>query len=81
MTDFAPSTEPDWTRLCKGSDLKELRGEPYVLRETEDPDSPWRSMATRHEGMFRDPETRTPFYYMSIEFYGGDAVRDGDGGV
>jgi hypothetical protein len=49
MTDFAPSTEPDLTRLCKGSDLKELRGEPYVLRETEDPDSPWRSMATRHE--------------------------------
>jgi hypothetical protein len=81
MTDFAPSTEPDWTRLCKGSDLKELRGEPYVLREAEDPDSPWRSMATRHEGMFRDPETRTPFYYMTIEFYGGDAVRDGDGGV
>jgi hypothetical protein len=35
MTDFAPPTEPDWTRLCKGSDLKELRGEPYVLRETE----------------------------------------------
>jgi hypothetical protein len=74
MTDFAPSTEPDWTRLCKGSDLKELRGEPYVLRETEDPDSPWRSMATRHEGMFRDPETRTPFYYMTIEFYGGAAT-------
>jgi hypothetical protein len=50
MTDFAPPTEPDWTRLCKGSDLKELRGEPYVLRETEDPDSPRRSVATRHEG-------------------------------
>jgi hypothetical protein len=81
MTDFAPPTEPDWTRLCKGSDLKELRGKPYVLRETEDPDSPWRSVATRHEGMFRDPGTRTPFYYMTIEFYDGDAVRDGDGGI
>jgi hypothetical protein len=44
---------------------------PYVLREMADPDSPWRSVATRHEGMFRDPETRTPFYYMTIEFYGG----------
>jgi hypothetical protein len=59
MTDFAPPTEPDWIRLCKGSDLKELRGVPCVLRETEDPDSPSRSVATRHEGMFRDPETRT----------------------
>ena len=44
---------------------------PYVLREMADPDSPWRSVATRHEGMFSDPETRTPFYYMTIEFYGG----------
>jgi hypothetical protein len=39
------------------------------------------SVATRHEGMFRDPGTRTPFYYMTIEFYDGDAVRDGARGI
>lgn len=44
---------------------------PYMLRETEDPDGPWRSVATRHEGMFRDPETGVPFYYLTVAFYGG----------
>lgn len=40
MTGFTPPTEPDWTRLCKGSDLMELTGQPYMLRESEDPGSP-----------------------------------------
>lgn len=72
MTDFTPSTEPDWTRQCKGSDVARLSGVPYVLRESEDPDSPWRHVESWNwEGFTDHKQTGLSFSGMSIEFYGG----------
>lgn len=71
MTDFTPPDEPDWTRRCKGSHLPDLRGVPYMLRESENPNSPWRHVAATHQEFFSDRETSLSFSGMSIEFHGG----------
>jgi hypothetical protein len=71
MQDMNSPSKPDWTRWCKGADLMKLAGMPYRLRESEDPDSPWRSVATTQQSMFSDPETSIQLNYMSVAFYGG----------
>jgi len=71
VTDFTPPSEPDWTRRCKGSDLPKITGTPYMLRESEESDSPWRHVATTHWEGFTDKETSLSFSGMSIDFDGG----------
>jgi hypothetical protein len=69
--DFLPPSVPDWTRVCKGSDLAEIRGFPYILRESEDSESPWRSVAGTHDRMSSDPELGVRVEYMTVDFYSG----------
>ncbi|WP_205874433.1 hypothetical protein [Mycobacterium camsae] len=79
MSSNGPS-EPDWTRLCKGTDLEQLRGQPYMLRESDDPGSPWRSVSGRAQGFFTDQESGVVFYYTTVKFYGGGerVINDSD---
>jgi hypothetical protein len=77
MTEFVPPKNPDWTRKCKGSDLRHLVGLPYMLRESESEDTPWRMVETTHQGMFRDPETGARFDYTTVKLYeDGERVID-----
>jgi hypothetical protein len=73
-------TEPDWTRVCKPTDLGDLHGRPYMLRASDDPASPWKSVKTRRDGMWTEtlppatpgePERRVRIDYMTITFYDG----------
>lgn len=75
MTDDETPTEPDWTRRCKPFDLDELHGAPYMLRASDDPDSPWRSVKTRREGFWTDRETGARFEYVSFDFWHDDTER------
>jgi hypothetical protein len=50
--------QPDWTRTCKGFQLNEIQpGQPYMLRVSDDSDSPWRMVKTRTRGFWTDPDT------------------------
>lgn len=73
--------EPDWTRRATAKDLDDLQGFPYMLRTSDDPISPWRSVKTRHQGWWNDAETGTQVQYVTVEFYNDDSQRvlnDGD---
>ena len=70
-----PPSKPDWTRPCKVSDLDDIRGEQYMLRTSDDSTSPWRSVKTRNEGWWTDPDTGTQVEYMTVEFYDDDSQR------
>jgi hypothetical protein len=39
MTDPIPPTEPDWTEQCT---VRKLAGSNYMLRASDEPDSPWK---------------------------------------
>lgn len=73
--DPAHPTTPDWTRTCKPSDLDDLTGDPYMLRVSDDPSSPWRNVKTRTEGFGADPETGAGYHYMKVTFWDDDAER------
>ena len=75
MTEPELPTEPDWTRRCKVDDLDDLRGQPYMLRTSDDPTTPWRNVKTRHEGFWTDDKTGDRVYYMTVDFYGDDSQR------
>jgi hypothetical protein len=68
-------SEPDWTRRCKVTDLNDLRGQPYMLRTSDDPTSPWRSVKTRNVGSWTDRDTGTDVHYVTVEFYDDDSQR------
>lgn len=42
-----------------------------MLRESDESDSPWRSVSGRAQGFFTDQETGVFFWYMTVRFYGG----------
>jgi hypothetical protein len=68
--------DPDWTRTCLVSDLNELQdGQPYMLRTSDEPTSPWRSVKTRNQGWWKDQDTGTVVTYITVEFHDDDAER------
>jgi hypothetical protein len=80
MTSHLPPSQPDWTRCCKATDLEDLRGFPYMLRESDDDASPWKQVATTHGGTFWEkvpshvpgqPEKSVRFDYVTVTFYDG----------
>lgn len=76
MTDDAEvPSEPDWIRWAKVTDLEDLRGDPYMLRLTDDPSSPWRHVKTCTHGMWTDERSGARKYYMTVAFHNEDAER------
>ena len=69
MTDPASPTEPDWVRQAKPSDLDDLQGDPYMLRASSDPSSPWRNVKTRTQSFDGDGER------VTVEFHEGGPER------
>lgn len=69
-------TAPDWTRTCTGRDLDEIQpGQSYMLRLSDEPDSPWRHVKGRRQGNWIDKDTGQSIEYMTVSFHNDDSER------
>jgi len=69
---------PDSTRRVKARDLGAMRGYPYMLRESDDEGSPWKSVETTHSRMWDsklptpgEPDRKVRMELMTVTFYDG----------
>jgi len=67
-------SEPDSIRRCTVADLYDLDG-PFMMRISEDSDSPWKLVKTHTLGFWTDRQSGARIDYCTIKFHDDAAER------
>jgi hypothetical protein len=67
-------SDPDWVSRCTVADLYKIDG-PFMMRTSEDSDSPWRTVSTHRLGFWTDRESGARVDYLTVEFHDDVAER------